>query len=102
MSWKKELLKGLADLKGEIARQQGIITTQDLAIQRQQAVIERLLDRIQAGSYKELKLTPTAEVKYDARAIAEFYEGGPEEDEDLAGMVVPVEGTDGTQGSNKE
>lgn len=89
MSWKKELMKGLVELKGEVARQQGIIATQDLTIQRQQKVIERLLDRIQAPSFRELKVG-TSEPVFDAKGIAEFY-NPPGGDEDLVGMAVPME-----------
>jgi hypothetical protein len=89
MGWKKELLRGLAEVKGEVGRIQGIIVTQDSTIQRQQQVIEKLLDRIQAGSYKELKLTPSAEIPWTPVATEGFYE--PAGDEDIAGMALPME-----------
>lgn len=92
MGWKKDLMKGLVEVKGEVARVQGIIVTQDATIQRQQQVIEKLLDRIQAPSFRELKSVPSGEEKYDSRAIAEFYEkGAPLMDDDVAGMAIPVE-----------
>lgn len=86
MSWKKELLKGLVEVKGELARQQSVIAVYDSTVQRQQAVIEKLLDRIQSKDLKELK---TYESLVPATLEKEFY--NPEEDESNIGMAIPVE-----------
>lgn len=86
MSWKKELLKGLVELKGEVGRIQGVIMTQDSMIQRQQGMIEKLMDRIQSKSLEEYKgVNPTVE----AVAQEGFYD--PLMDEDLAGTAMQVE-----------
>jgi hypothetical protein len=84
MFWKKELMRGLIEVKGELARQQGIIAVYDNVVVRQQALIERLLDRIQAGSFKELKLAEA--VTMAPRDVEEFYD--PLRDEELAGLAV--------------
>jgi hypothetical protein len=92
MFWKKELLKGLVEVKAELARQQSVIALYDLMMTRQQATIERLLDRIQAGSFKEYKLAEAAtEAKLTQRDIDDFY--NPLADENLAGMALEVEGS---------
>lgn len=97
MNWKMELLKGLSEVKGEVARQQGIIVTQDATIQRQQQVIDRLLDRIQAPSFRELKVATSGD-QWKPIDTAGFYEPGA--DEDLAGMALPME--DRTRGNENE
>jgi hypothetical protein len=95
MSWKSELLKGLAEVKGELGRQQGIIMTYDSMVNRQQVVIEKLLDRIQAPNFRELK-TVTAQV--ETVGSPGFYD--PRVDEDLVGMALPME--DRTRGNENE
>ena len=89
MFWKKELLKGLVEVKAELARQQSIIVVYDQMITRQQGTIERLLDRIQAGSFKEFKLAEAASPMLTQRDVEEFY--NPLADENLAGMAIPVD-----------
>jgi hypothetical protein len=89
MGWKKDLMKGLVELKGEIARQQGIIVTQSSVIQKQQGWIERLMDRVQAKDFKEFKMLSVPEVS--PTEVAGFYEPAGA-DEDLAGMSVAMEG----------
>jgi len=86
-SWKKELLRGLVEVKGEVARQQGIILTQMGMIEKQQRVIDRLLDRIQAKDFKELKTFTVSEETELVRN--EFY--SPLSDEELAGTVAAIE-----------
>uniref|UniRef100_A0A6M3KY57 Uncharacterized protein n=1 Tax=viral metagenome TaxID=1070528 RepID=A0A6M3KY57_9ZZZZ len=95
MSWKSELLKGLVEVKGEIARHQGIITTYDLMVNRQQVMIEKLLDRIQAPSFRELKVVGAT---VEPVGNPGFYDPGA--DEDLAGMALPME--DGARGNENE
>jgi hypothetical protein len=89
MSWKKELLKGLVEVKSELARQQGIIAVYDQMTTRQQATIEKLLDRIQAGSFREFKLAEAASPMLTQRDVEEFY--NPLADENLAGMAMRVD-----------
>ena len=87
MFWKRELMKGLAEVKAELARQQGIIAVYDQMVTRQQVTIDRLLDRIQAGSFREFKQGEAMTVTYPV--TQEFYE--PLEDEELAGMTVKID-----------
>jgi hypothetical protein len=77
-------MKGLAEVKAELARQQGIIAVYDQMVTRQQGTIDKLLDRIQAGSFREFKQGEAMTVTYPA--AQEFYE--PLEDEELAGTTV--------------
>ncbi len=88
MSWKKELLKGLVEVKAELARQQGIIVVYDQMVTKQQVTIEKLLDRIMAGSFREFKLAEAASPMLTQRDVEEFY--NPLADENLAGMAIPV------------
>ena len=87
MFWEKEMLKGLVELKGEVKGFQRVLVTYDLMVQRQQKIIEKLLDRLQAGSFQELKTYAEPEVAFE-RERTEFY--SPFSDEDLAGEVVEV------------
>ena len=87
MFWEKEVLKGLVELKGEVKGFQRVLVTYDLMVQRQQKIIEKLLDRLQAGSFQELKTYTEPEVAFE-RERAEFY--NPFSDEDLAGEAVEV------------
>lgn len=89
MSWKKELLKGLVEVKAELTRQQGIIVVYDQMVTRQQVTITSLLDRIMAGSFKEFKLAEAASPVLSQSDINEFY--NPLADENLAGMAIPVD-----------
>jgi hypothetical protein len=89
MSWKKELLKGLVEVKSELARQQGIIAVYDQMTTRQQATIERLLDRIMAGSFREFKQAEAASPELTQWDAEKFY--NPLADENLAGMAMRVD-----------
>ena len=91
MSWKKELLRGMVELRGEVARQQSVIAAFDLMVRGQQRMIERLLDRLQAKDFKELKsFTVPMETEIALSRVGEVY--NPLGDEDMAGMVVRDEG----------
>ena len=90
MSWKKELLRGMVELRGEVARQQSVIVAFDLMVRGQQRMIERLLDRLQAKDFRELKTYAGVETELPLNRVGEFY--NPLADEDMAGMVVKDEG----------
>lgn len=91
MFWKRELMKGLAEVKAEVARQQSVIVVYDQMVTRQQGMIEKLLDRIQAGSFRELKQGEAMGATYPV--AQDFYQ--PLEDEELAGMAVKFGETEG-------
>jgi len=97
MFWKKELLKGLVEVKAELARQQSVFAIYDQMVTRQQGTIERLLDRIQAGSFREFKLAEAAAPVLTQQDVTDFY--NPLVDENLAGMAIEVDGGGGTGGS---
>lgn len=91
MGWKKELLKGMVELRGEVARQQSVIAAFDLMVRGQQRMIERLLDRLQAKDFRELKsFSVPGDAELWSARVGEVY--NPLADEDMAGMVVRDEG----------